>query len=800
MGPPVLLALILFHGLIAIGASLLAPRLGRRVFWWCALAPLAALVWAIWQAPSVVDGQVVTEHVDWVPELGLDLGFRFDAFSLLMVVIVSGIGVLVFVYSSSYFAGHESPKIGTLAAQLTAFSGAMFGLVVSDNVLLLFVFWELTSITSYLLIGYEDEKGSARAAARQALLITGGGGLALLAGLVLLSQAAGTTSLHGILEQAPSGGVVPAALILVIFGAATKSAQVPFHSWLPGAMVAPTPVSAYLHSATMVKAGIYLIARFAPAFALEGVWRPIVLTIGGLTMLVGGYRALRQHDLKLLLAFGTVSQLGFLVVLFGTGVPGAVEAGAALLLAHALFKAALFLTVGVVDHQAHTRDVRRLTGLARRLPVLAAAAILAAASMAGLIPLFGFVAKELAYGAYLDGAVSTTVDALVLTTIVIGSMLTFAYSWRFVWGAFASKAPDTGADLVGPAIPRPTRLFVAPVVLLGALCLVLGLAPALADPLVVDGAQALDPGVSSEGLSLWHGITAALLLSLLTVGGGIVLAVNRRRVERLQASAPSPRGSDDAYRGSLTLLNRIADRVTGVVQSGSLPVYLTIIALTVLALPGVALAFAIEWPRDYAFAESPLQVVVVAMLVVGAVATVLARSRFVAVLLVGVVGYTISALYLIQGGVDLALTQLLIETLTVVVFVLVLRHLPKQFPVRRRERRRRRVQVVVALAIGTFVSVFTVVAVGSRSVPPISEDLAKEALLEGEGRNVVNVILTDFRGFDTLGEITVLALAALGIVSLVVADRRRRSGGEPDDGSTPATHEARDERIEEPAP
>ena len=768
-----LLALILFHGLIAIGAAVLAPRLGRRVVWWCVLAPLAALVWALWQAPNVVDGHPVIEQVDWVPALGLDLGFRFDAFSLLMVVIVSGIGVLVFAYSSSYFAGHESQKLGALAAQLTAFSGAMFGLVVSDNVLMLFVFWELTSITSYLLIGYEDEKGSARAAARQALLITAGGGLALLAGLVLLSQAAGTTSLHAILEKAPSGGVVPAALILVIFGAATKSAQVPFHSWLPAAMVAPTPVSAYLHSATMVKAGIYVIARFAPAFAVEGVWRPIVLTIGGITMLVGGYRALRQHDLKLLLAYGTVSQLGFLVVLFGTGTPGAVEAGAALLLAHALFKAALFLTVGIVDHQAHTRDVRRLSGLARRLPVLAPAALLAAASMAGLIPLFGFVAKELAYATYLEGALPEAVDALVLTAIVIGSMLTFAYSGRFVWGAFARKTPGVGTDLIGPAVPRPTRLFVAPVVVLGAISLVLGLAPALADPLVVDGARSLDPSVSSEGLSLWHGLSTALALSVVTVVAGVMLVANRRRVERLQERAPSPRGSDDAYRGSLELLNRIADQVTGLVQSGSLPVYLTVIALTVLALPGVALAFAIDWPRDFALAESPLQIVVVAMLVVGAVATVLARSRFVAVLLVGAVGYTIAALYLIQGGVDLALTQLLIETLTVVVFVLVLRHLPEKFP-SRRERSRQRGQVFVALAIGTFVSVFTVVAVGARSVPPIADELVEQALPEGEGRNVVNVILTDFRGFDTIGEITVLALASLGIVSLVAAGARRR--------------------------
>jgi multicomponent Na+:H+ antiporter subunit A len=387
-----MLALVALHAFVAACAPYVYARIGRRVFVWCALAPGATCVWAAAQSSSVLDGRAVTESVAWVPQLGLALSMRLDAFSLLMVALVSGIGVLVFLYASCYFAGDEGSRLGVFAAQLTGFAGAMFGLVVADNVYLLFVFWELTAITSYLLIGYEDEKGSVRAAARQALLVTSAGGLALLGGLVLLSQAAGTASLHGLLTESPSGGVVNAALVLVVVGAATKSAQAPFHSWLPAAMAAPTPVSAYLHSATMVKAGIYLVARFAPSFAGAGIWRPLVVTVGVVTMLVGGYRALRQHDLKLLLAYGTVSQLGFMFALFGVGSPEATKAGAALLLAHGLFKAGLFLTVGIIDHQAHTRDVRLLDGLGRQMPVLCAAAVVAAASMAGLPPLFGFVA------------------------------------------------------------------------------------------------------------------------------------------------------------------------------------------------------------------------------------------------------------------------------------------------------------------------------------------------------------------------------------------------------------------------
>lgn len=767
-------ALVVLHALVAALAPLLSPRLGRRVFLWCAVAPAAAAAWALWHAPSVVDGEVLTQSITWVPELGLTLSFRFDTFSLLMVALVSGVGLLVFLYASSYFAGSERPKLGVFAAELTLFAGAMFGLVTADNLFLIFVFWELTAITSYFLIGYDDDRSSAREAARQAILITSAGGLALLAGFVLLSQAAGTASLHELLASPPSGGVVPAALVLVLIGAMTKSAQVPFHSWLPSAMEAPTPVSAYLHSATMVKAGIYLVARFSPAFAGEAVWRPLVLTIGVATMLVGGYRALRQTDLKLLLAYGTISQLGFMFLLFGTGSAAAIEAGAALLLAHGLFKAALFLTVGIVDHQAHTRDLRELSGLGRRLPVLAAAAGVAAASMAGIPLLFGFVAKELALESYIDGPLGVLANTSVLVGIVVGSILTVAYSCRFVWGAFATKPVDAGAVPIGPAVARPTRPFVAPVLLLGAVTIVLGVVPALAAPLVFGAARALEPSIDSGTLALWHGLSAALGLSAITwaAGGGLFAA--RVPVARLQSKLPAIPGSQRGYRGSIALLNRTAGAVTGVVQSGSLPTYLAIIVATVLLAPGLALALGGRWPDELLVAESPMQLVVVGLLVVTGISTVLVRRRFVAVLLVGAVGYLVGILFVIQGGPDLALTQFLVETLTVVVFVLVLRHLPERFSVQG-WRLANAGRAAVAIGLGTFVTLFTLVAGGSRGLEGISEGLVDRALSEGGGRNVVNVVLTDFRALDTLGEISVLTVAALGITSLLLAGRGRRA-------------------------
>jgi multicomponent Na+:H+ antiporter subunit A len=755
-------------------APSLGRRLGRNVLLLCGVAPLATVAWALRHAGDVLDGRPVTETYRWVPELGLDLSLRLDAFGLLMVALVSGIGTLIFVYARWYFS--HRPGLGRFAGTLVAFSGAMLGLVLADNLLIVYLFWELTSVTSYLLIGFEDDKAASRAAALQAILITGAGGLAMLGGFVLIGLEAGTFSLSGILADPPTGSLVDVGLVLVLLGAVTKSAQVPFHSWLPGAMAAPTPVSAYLHSATMVKAGVYLIARFAPAFADAAPWRPIVLTMGLLTMVLGGLRALRQHDLKLLLAYGTVSQLGFMVVLLGVGLEEATLAGCAILLAHGAFKAGLFMTVGVVDHQAHTRDIRRIGRLwsAPGWRPTIAAAVVAAASMAGIPLALGFVAKEAAYEALVHGGAGGA-DGVVLATVVVGSMLTFAYSARFVRGLLG---PATAEDPVDEPTPPPAP-FAAPVLLLGAVTLALGVVPGPVSDLVSQAAVVLDPLVHPVTLKVWHGVNEALLLSLLTmaVGGGLALAWGP--VERLQARTPRVPTADGGYRATLDGVLRLAARSTGFFQNGSLPIYLGVILATVVALPGWVLLADVGLPPLPELADSPLQVAVAAAVLGAAAGAAVVRRRFDAVLLLGGVGFSVAVLFVIHGAPDLALTQLLIETLALLIFVLVLRRLPRDVGPEP-GRLRLGLRLAVSGAVGAFVLVFALVAADARTAPPISDGYLERALPEADGRNVVNVILVDFRGLDTLGEITVLAVAALGIVSLVQAARRAAAGRDPD--------------------
>lgn len=729
------------------------------------------------RAPDVLDDRPVLETVRWAPSLGVDIALRLDAFALLMVALVSGVGVLVFLYSYRYFDA-AAPALGGFSAALLGFAGAMLGLVLADNVMLLFTFWELTSVTSYLLIGTSNERAEVRAAARQALLITSAGGLAMLGGLVLLAQEAGTWTISGILSRAPEGPLVEAGLVLLLLGAFTKSAQIPFHAWLPGAMAAPTPVSAYLHSATMVKAGVYLIARFAPVFAGGSVmWRPLVLGVGLTTMLVGGYRALRQHDLKLLLALGTVSQLGLLVVLLGVGTAAATFAGCALLVAHGAYKAALFMGVGIIDHQAGTRDIRRLSQLGRALPSLFAVTCIAAASMAGLPPLVGFVAKEAAYESFLDAR-----EPLVLVGIVAGSVLTVAYTARLLYGAFLARRD--GPSVVDKAsVARPTRGFVAPAAGLAVLSLVVGLAPGVVDELVNDAARSLDPAWEGSTLALWHGVNTALLLSVATLGAGLGLFLIRGPVERAQAALHAVPSAAEAFERCVSGVSLLATRVTGVVQNGSLPVYLSVIALTVVTLPGSALIHA-DVGGVPPVAASWVQTGIAVIVAAAAVGATLVGRRFAAVLFLGAVGYGVALLFVLQGAPDLALTQFLFETLALVVFVLVLRHLPDRFA-RQRLPLYGAFRLLVSVIVGVFVAAFALVAASARVALSVSEELLARALPEAGGRNVVNTILVDFRGLDTLGEITVLLVAAAGITSLVAASRAATTGREMEDSPDP---------------
>jgi len=762
----VLVALLLLHAVLG-GVVLAAARPLRR---WAmligGLAPLAVVVWAASSASGILDGRPVTASHGWVPSLGVSIDLRADAFSLLMIVLVSGIGTLVFAYGHRYF--HGSDKGGRVAGLLTLFAGAMLGVVVADNLLLLYVCWELTSVTSYLLIGIDDDEAEPRAAALHALLVTASGGLAMLGGLVLIGQEAGTYQLSEILADPPQGGAVPVALVLVLLGALTKSAQYPFHGWLPGAMVAPTPISAYLHSAAMVKAGVYLVARFAPAFAAVGVWRLVVVGVGLVTMIAGGLRALRPWDLKQLLAFGTISQLGFLMVLFGIGHPEATAAGAALLLAHGLFKAALFMVVGIVDHETGTRDLRRIPALGPGWGPTKVVAVVSAASMAAVAPMAGFIAKEKAYEALLHGS---SVDRLVLAGVVAGSVLTVAYSLRIVAGILR---PDLVAEPVEPrgtASHAPGATFVLPGLVLAAASVVLGIAPATWSDLVDRAARALDALAEAE-LRLWHGVSAALLLSLATLAAGAALFALRRPVAALQArTAPdwsAVRAFDRVLHGTL----RVARRVTGIVQSGSLPIYAAVILTTAAVAPLAAMLLGSWWSGWPDHLGPAIHLPIAATLVVGALAATLATRRFVAALLLGVVGYGMAMLFVVHGAPDLALTQFAIETLSVVIFLLVLRRLPDRFE-RRPPAIGQPLRIALAALVGVSVVVMALAANGLREGPSaVSEEMVARAHPEGDGRNVVNVVLVDIRGFDTMGEIVVLAVAGIGIAALARAGQK----------------------------
>jgi multicomponent Na+:H+ antiporter subunit A len=781
-----LILLLLAHLLAAVVC--VAP--GRRAARWAlpvaAIAPAVTFGWLVAQSGAVLDGDTPTVEVEWIPQLALSISLRLDGFGLLMGLVVSGIGVLVLLYSIAYFGRRDD--LGRLAGLLVAFAGAMLGIVWADGLLTLFVFWELTSITSFLLIGFDDANANARAAATRAFLVTGAGGLAMLAGLIILTIVADTTTISGLIADPPSGTLTQVALVLVLLGAFTKSAQFPFHFWLPGAMAAPTPVSAYLHSATMVKAGLVVVARFAPAFAAEGPWRVLVVGAGLASLFIGGIGAMRQQDAKLALAHGTVSQLGFLMVLLGLGTPATTYAGVAMLLAHALFKASLFLSVGVIDHEAGTRDMRRLRGLARALPVVAASVVVAAASMAAILPTFGFVAKEKALDGLLDNEIGA-IGTIAFVGIVLGSVLTVAYTFRIAVGLLGDDAPGVdGADGLAALDPidptsvhRPPFGLVGAPVLLAVLSIAFGFGAGVVGDRLAQVTASLDPETASKHLVLWPGVNAALLVSAGIITAGVALWWVTRAATRTVESRRSP--ATTAYDRIYDGLLEGARRTTAASQSGSLPLYLAVVLTTVAASLFVAIAAgatdSISSPR---FSNSPIEFVAVVVTGLLAVAIIFARNRFGAAVLLGGSGYGLAIVYLIQGAPDLAITQFLVETLTIVVFLLVLARLPADFapapawaP--------RFVRIGIATAVGVTVAVFALSASGSRTEPSVGEEYVALSEPEAGGRNVVNVILVDFRGFDTLGEITVLAVAGAGVVNLVRAARRQQRGKNLEDGT-----------------
>lgn len=758
-----LLALVTLHAVLGVLTPFVARWIGVRVYYMLALGPLAAGLWLLSQAPGITAGQVHTQAYMWVPALDVDLSFRMGLLQWVLAMIVAWVGFFVLLYSRWYFEGARTSRS---AAMLTLFAGAMLGLVTADNLVLLFIFWELTTVLSYQLIGHDPTRRANRGAAFTALIVTTAGGLAMLVGIVAIWQASGTLSLATILASPPTGTLATAGALLMLVGALSKSALVPFHFWLPGAMAAPTPISAYLHAAAMVKAGVYLVAALAPAFAATPYWRPIVIVLGTTTMIVGGWRALRQTDLKLLLAYGTVSQLGFMVLLAGMGTRSAALAAVGMVVSHALFKSALFMCVGVIDHSAGTRDVRELNGVFYRIPIVAVFSGLAALSMAGIPPLIGFITKEAAFESieYLvlgDLRDVTPLAGFALATaLVFGSTLTVAYSLRWWWGAFANK--DGGAVLTWH---RPAFGMTAIPIVLGALSLAGGFLGHQLTDLLAPYAATFTTGKASHGFALWHGWSWPLLMSGVAVLGGAVLFVFREEISDIQATFPSGVSAEALYHKSMRGLDRVSVEMTARTQRGSLPIYLGTILLTLVALAGYAMLRIRLWPEYRLFDYWP-QLLVAGVMVTAAVLAAMSRGRIRATLLVGVTGYGTAMLFAMGGAPDLALTQVLVETVTIVVFILVLRKMPRFFT-NRPLSSTRWWRVLVALAAGTTVTLIALVSVGSRTAKSVSDAWYEAAYEFGYGKNIVNVALVDIRAWDTLGEISVLVLAATGVASLI---------------------------------
>jgi multicomponent K+:H+ antiporter subunit A len=761
---------LLLIALLPFAGAVLPPLLVRRGRLPSALGAgavaAAAFGLLLSLAPRVMGGEVVRAGWDWIPEIGLRFSLMLDGLGLLFAGLVLGIGLLIVLYARYYLA-KEDP-MGRFYAYLLLFMGAMVGVVVSENLLVLLVFWELTSVSSFLLIGFWSHLAEGRQGARMALITTGLGGLAMMGGFLLLGQIVGSLELGVVLE---SGDLIrghrlyPAALGLILVGAFTKSAQFPFHFWLPRAMAAPTPVSAYLHSATMVKAGVFLLARLHPALAGTELWTLVVVGVGITTMIVGAYIANVKHDLKGLLAYSTISHLGLITTLFGIGTKEAAWVGVFHIMNHAAFKASLFMNAGIVDHEAGTRDIRQLGGLRRLMPVTMVLALLASAAMAGFPPLNGFLSKELFLDETLHAHVLDGIPWLLPALATFGALLSVAYSIRYVVDVFFGEEP---ASFPHPPHDPPFGMTLAPAILV-ALCVAIGLFPnAVASPLLTVATDAtVGGGWEYHKLYLWHGFTLPLFMSAAAIAFGALLWRFRWRLIGVhEGPAPLPdakRVFDGVVAGAVALSCRVREGT----ENGSLQRYLAFIVATVLLLPGIPLlasgAGAGSVPLTPA---SPAAWAGLAILMTGAGGVaVFHRNRVVAIVFMGVVGLVSALAFVHLSAPDLALTQISVEVVTAILLLEALKLLPPRTPDESSTGRRVR-DAVLAGAAGLAAAAVTFIML-TRPFESISDYYLEYSKPLGGGTNVVNVILVDFRGFDTFGEITVLGIAALGIYALI---------------------------------
>jgi multicomponent K+:H+ antiporter subunit A len=722
-------------------------------------------------APAVFGGEVLRASVPWFE--GVSFGFRVDGLAFMFAGIVCTIGALVVLYARYYLSPEDPPA--RFFAYLLAFMGAMLGVVLADNLILLVVFWELTSITSFLLIGFWRHRADARQGARMALAVTGAGGLCLLGGVLLLGHIAGGYELDRVLA---AGATIrahpwyPLALVLVLLGAFTKSAQFPFHFWLPHAMAAPTPVSAYLHSATMVKAGVFLLARLYPALGGSEPWFWIVSTVGLATLTFGAFVAIFQQDLKGLLAYSTISHLGLITLLFGLDSPLAVVAGVFHILNHAAFKASLFMAAGIIDHETGSRDMRQLNGLWSAMPVTATLAMVASAAMAGVPLLNGFLSKEMFFAETLSIDSHRAFEWIVPIVATVAASASVAYSLRFIHDVFFNGEP-VGLSKTPHEPPRWMRI---PVEVLVVVCLVVGILPAITvGPLLAVAARAtLGGALPAYSLALWHGFNLALLMSAIALAAGAIGYFVLQRTINLHSVTRLPVNGKHVFDAAVAVAARLAGALTAALPFGRLRGTVACIVAAAVAATGLPLLRAgLGAPADAPIAlgtgDVLWQATGIALFLIGAAAAIgtaaCYRRRFLALVLLGAVGLTVSLAFVLLSAPDLALTQLLVEVVTIILMLLVLHYLPADAPVEPRPARK---LADGALATVTGVGAAVIAwAVMTRPFDSISPYYLAQSLPEGGGSNAVNVIIVDFRGFDTLGEIAVLGIAGLIVFALL---------------------------------
>ncbi|MEH6833423.1 MULTISPECIES: monovalent cation/H+ antiporter subunit A [Falsihalocynthiibacter] len=761
---------LMFIALLPFLGAIFPPlliRAGRNAAAWSAGGTtLLALIGLLWNAPKVMRGEVVTARLDWAPSIGLNANFFLDGLGLLFAGLILGIGLLIILYARFYLSRND--PMGQFYAYLLLFQGAMVGIVLSDNILLLLVFWELTSLSSFLLIGYWKHLPAGRQGARMALTVTGMGGLSMIAGLLILGNIVGSYDLSIILTQKDLIQASPLylpALILILIGAFTKSAQFPFHFWLPHAMAAPTPVSAYLHSATMVKAGIFLMARLWPVLAGTEEWFYIVATTGLITMVLGAVIALFKDDLKSLLAFSTVSHLGLITMLLGFGTKIAAVTAVFHIINHATFKAALFMSAGIIDHETHTRDIKRLGGLRTLMPITFILVTLASLSMAGLPPLNGFLSKEM----MLEEAAHTvwaSYPYLLPAVVVLGALFSAAYSFRLIAHVFLGPVRNDY-----PAAPHdpPSGLLISPGILVF-LVVAIGLfSSAIVGPIVAVSARAVIGGTELPyySLKIWHGFTPALYMSGVALIGGLFLLWSYGFLDRIWNAIPRPEAKV-IFDRLLGALERASRSFTAVLHDGALSRYSAIFLIFTMSLALYAYVSGTHSvPLNAASDVEFLGAIGWICMVVSALCVVIFhRNRLLSLVIIGMTGLMVSLLFNYYSAPDLALTQISVEVVTIILLLLSLNFMPKTSPIESTSGRRARdiiISVVAGLGVGGLVYA---ILLSSFAQPSISEFHLENSYSGGGGTNVVNVILVDFRGFDTFGEIIVLGIAAVVIFAL----------------------------------